>query len=170
MDTKDEAIKAIESECFEIMYKKNRDYGDNISRHGEEGVIIRLYDKMCRLDQVFHAGNAEVVDESLEDTILDMRNYLTILLLLRRNEWELPWEERDYITEQIRPGVSVGYPPKQDHCPPHQWIKGSMGGPWVCRLCGQDKERIERWERIKERDSEGWHMCWGDEKGPSEVE
>ena len=153
MDTKDQAIKQIEEECFDIMYKKNRDYGDNISQHGEEGVIIRLYDKMCRLDNLYHKGTAEVVDESLEDTILDMRNYLTILILLRRNEWGLPWK------------------PEHDHCPPHQFEKYTLDGPYVCKLCGQYKERIEMWERIKARDDGvGWNMCWGLEGGPSEVE
>ena len=167
MDTKDEAIRQIEKECFDIMYRKNQDYGDNISRHGEEGVIIRLWDKLYRLDNVFHSGNREVVDETLEDTIKDARNYLTILLLLLRNEWELPWKKREH---------QFDYPPdlKQEfyemypeayggsHCPPHEWIKGTQGGPWVCKICGfyKDGESISRWKNIKRRN---------EERGPSTI-
>jgi hypothetical protein len=244
MDTKDEAIRQIEKECFSIMYKKNQDYGDNISRHGAEGVIIRLWDKLYRLDNVFHSGTREVIDETLEDTIQDARNYLTILLLLLRNEWQLPWEGQEKVvetqriqefkryatqTDRVLHGLLTGeyptscsghqdcpynekndcgdcilfkeetpsaipYNPKdgvpyvgtgdydwkmaEDHCPPHDWAKFSQGGPYVCRLCGIDKERWDRWQRIKERDEDwtlttgnkGWNMCWGDEEGPCEVE
>ncbi len=46
----------------------------------ETGLLIRLGDKMCRLVSLLSNGNqAKVKDESVSDTISDMRNYLCIL-------------------------------------------------------------------------------------------
>ena len=152
--TKDEAIHDIEEECFDIMYKKNQDYGDNISRHGAEGVIIRLWDKLYRLDNVFHSGTREVIDETLEDTIKDARNYLTILLLLLRNEWQLPWHTKH-----------------DTHCPPHDWHKYTQSGPYVCSLCGIYKKQYDLWMSVKDKEGdESWTLGWGSEQGPSEVD
>lgn len=53
----------------------------------EQGVMIRLFDKFQRLSNLIKPGvNAKVKDESVEDTIHDARNYLAILLDLRKEK------------------------------------------------------------------------------------
>ena len=46
----------------------------------EKGVILRLLDKLSRLTTLIEPGvKAKVMDESIDDTISDSRNYLAIL-------------------------------------------------------------------------------------------
>lgn len=74
-----------------IIEKKNADYaGDEdpftnfrlVEMAGltvEEGILTRTLDKMARLCNVMQKPHAEVSDETVEDTIVDMINYLAIL-------------------------------------------------------------------------------------------
>lgn len=64
-----------------LMRRKNEDYGRaqdplfNFRRHGLKGMLVRMDDKLCRLDNYLDKGNFSVEDEGLEDTLLDMINY-----------------------------------------------------------------------------------------------
>lgn len=68
-----------------LMEKKNRDYGGNTDpfknfrTRGELGILIRLEDKLARLDSFIQTGQLHVKDESVEDTIIDGINYLVLL-------------------------------------------------------------------------------------------
>ncbi len=79
---------------------KNADYSPaNIGGMGSQGVIVRLWDKMCRLMNLQGWNvNAEfvslspekentVTDEKIEDTAMDMANYGVIFQLLREKVW-----------------------------------------------------------------------------------
>ena len=76
----DEMCKAAKA----IMRKKNADYareGDpfhNFRRHGLKGFVVRMDDKMCRLDNYVEKGTFEVADESIEDTLADLINYAVL--------------------------------------------------------------------------------------------
>lgn len=92
--TKQSAIETIDAECMDIMRRKNKDYGqDNIGKFGVYGVVVRMNDKLERIINLVKRPDYEgaVVDESLEDTLLDLRNYAVITLLLLREQWDLPW-------------------------------------------------------------------------------
>lgn len=69
---------------------KNADYGDSFARvRNEEGdtvILIRLKDKLYRLETLLHGGNAKVVSESVDDTLLDLANYCIMELVERRVE------------------------------------------------------------------------------------
>ena len=53
----------------------------------EKGVLVRLCDKFKRLSRLVGDGAApQVKDESVEDTILDMLNYLILLAALRKEK------------------------------------------------------------------------------------
>lgn len=77
----------------DLMKRKNADYagkkGDepfaNFTRcqamgvcSTEQGFLVRLTDKMSRLSSFVDAGVFEVKDESLEDTVVDIINYVIL--------------------------------------------------------------------------------------------
>ena len=62
----------------EIYRKKNHDYGDSFGKQFEEyGLVssaIRLEDKLNRFKNLIK-NEAQVKDETIEDTLLDLANY-----------------------------------------------------------------------------------------------
>lgn len=74
-------------ESRKLMYAKNSDYNANndplgnlracecIDVPGERGVLIRMLDKIKRLDTIASGKELKVGDEKLKDTILDIINY-----------------------------------------------------------------------------------------------
>jgi len=78
----------------ELMNLKNRDYAGN---HGNEpfanftrceamgicdteaGFMVRITDKMSRLSSFLQSGKMHVEDESFNDTIVDVINYMVLL-------------------------------------------------------------------------------------------
>ena len=74
--------RSFESICCELIAlheKKNKDYGgafyDSMSKFGVTALMIRLNDKLERLESLFKNGKAEVTDESFEDTLRDIACY-----------------------------------------------------------------------------------------------
>lgn len=66
---------------------KNKDYGDSFSslrKEFPEAILIRLGDKYNRLKALMKNGKAEVKDESIEDTLLDLANYCLMEIIERR--------------------------------------------------------------------------------------
>lgn len=69
----------------EVMQAKNADYAStddpfkNFRRRGRRGILTRLEDKFERLDTFCDRGKFDV-DESLEDTVLDIINYAVLFL------------------------------------------------------------------------------------------
>lgn len=64
-----------------IYFKKNKDYGDSFSKsfekRGMAAAMTRMEDKWNRLDNLtLNPDNIKVKDESIEDTMLDLANYL----------------------------------------------------------------------------------------------
>ena len=87
-------------QMYRLHLAKNADYSPaNIGGMGSQGVIVRLWDKMCRLMNLQGwSVNAEfvslspekentVADEKVEDTAMDMANYGVIFQLLREKVW-----------------------------------------------------------------------------------
>lgn len=87
--TKDEYIAFHRACCdrlVEITKRKNNDYTGktddpfrNFRRRGEFGFIVRMDDKLARLESFLEKGSYEVADESFEDTCLDLANYSILL-------------------------------------------------------------------------------------------
>jgi hypothetical protein len=74
--------------AFEIWKARQRKYGsDNIARRGPAGVMVRLDDKMARLDRAFAGGASESADETVTDTCYDVANYALIALACHKGEW-----------------------------------------------------------------------------------
>lgn len=98
-------------EVYSIFCSKNADYGpNNIAALGEEGIVVRLFDKFSRIKRlIFDKENIDVTTESVEDPIIDLIDYGIILLLVRRGLWpqyQLPdfssWENNDEFRDWLR--------------------------------------------------------------------
>lgn len=82
-----EAHKKICEELNKVYEAKNHDYGDSFARvraQYPQSINIRLWDKLLRLDQLNNGVKAQVKDESIEDTLLDMANYCIMEVIERR--------------------------------------------------------------------------------------
>lgn len=90
--TEDEqAFKEITEQMLQTYIKKNRDYGGAFERGMERDGIIsaltRMYDKLDRLHSL-KDKDPEIVEESVQDTLLDLANYaiMTRICLLKSDE------------------------------------------------------------------------------------
>lgn len=85
--------KLCEGMC-KTMEAKNADYArgsdpfKNLRRHGPYGIVVRLDDKISRLDSLtnpaYKDNSPRMLDESLEDTAKDTAVYALLMILLRR--------------------------------------------------------------------------------------
>lgn len=84
-------FKAITTEMLNIYDKKNRDYGNSFDKTlDEDGLLvskIRLQDKFQRFSQLIKS-EAQVKDESIRDTLVDMANYAIMTVMWMDNEAE----------------------------------------------------------------------------------
>jgi hypothetical protein len=74
-----------------LLLTKHRAYGPrNISQAPggpENGLRVRMWDKMARLNHILENPGVDTNDESLEDTLTDLLNYCAIFLMVRRGQW-----------------------------------------------------------------------------------
>lgn len=73
-------MKGAHDELLSIFEKKNADYGnsfeESLEKHGIIAAIVRMEDKMGRLNSLTKKGaEQKVYDESLIDTLKDLSNY-----------------------------------------------------------------------------------------------
>lgn len=60
--------------CRAIFQKKNQDYGNAFVDYNVIGILVRMGDKINRIDNLKN-NKPEVVDENIDDTFLDLFNY-----------------------------------------------------------------------------------------------
>lgn len=77
-------ITAVTDFLRDTLIRKNRDYGDSFAKqyakYGIMSGLIRMDDKMRRLENL--VGGAEAnVDESVEDTLLDLAGYALLCVV-----------------------------------------------------------------------------------------
>lgn len=82
MNTRIEQMMKVQSEGLELFRKKNTDYGDSFATYGPIGVIIRMGDKISRLNSVTNSGINLVNTESVRDTLIDLHNYAAMAIML----------------------------------------------------------------------------------------
>lgn len=71
-----------------LMDRKQRDYGSsNISRHGVHGIVIRMWDKMERLSNLFSNKRRKATNESIRDSFRDISNYAIIAIMVDSGKW-----------------------------------------------------------------------------------
>lgn len=94
--THEEAMRKVVEEGYQLRLRKHHDYtGKPIMRKGLAGVLIRLQDKIDRLESILAKGSVAVSDETVRDTMLDIHCYGTIGVMLCDGTFSLPasWEE-----------------------------------------------------------------------------
>lgn len=72
----------LHTQGLELFKKKNHDYGNAYERYGIMGIIIRISDKISRLENITKKQITMVNDESLRDTLVDLNNYSSLGLML----------------------------------------------------------------------------------------
>jgi len=91
--TFEEACDLVAADISDLIASKQNDYGkDNILGFGEQGLVVRLWDKINRFKTLVWHG-ARPKNESVEDTLNDIAGYAIIGLLLRKGWFELPMKE-----------------------------------------------------------------------------
>ncbi len=78
-------FQTITDHMHNIYLAKNADYGSSFSetfqKLGLISAVTRLSDKMNRLMSLAIKNDAQVKDEKIEDTLLDMANYAILTLI-----------------------------------------------------------------------------------------
>lgn len=71
----------VQKEGLEL-FKKNKDYGDSFAEYGSIGVLIRIGDKLKRLQTIEKNKINLVEEESVRDTLIDLFNYSAMAIIL----------------------------------------------------------------------------------------
>jgi hypothetical protein len=77
-----EQMKDVQNEGLELFKKKNQDYGDAFAEFGVIGVLVRMGDKIKRLQSIEQNKIALVDDEKMRDTLIDLHNYSAMAIML----------------------------------------------------------------------------------------
>jgi hypothetical protein len=70
----------------DLYIRKNADYGDSFEKTRSKypnAILIRLNDKLSRLESIMDGG-AQVIDETVDDTLTDLANYAVMELIERK--------------------------------------------------------------------------------------
>jgi len=77
----------------QILVKKQKDYGhDNIARFGRIGLLVRVHDKIARLENLLNRGT-HPENESLQDNFKDVIGYCAIGMMVEDEIFMLPLAE-----------------------------------------------------------------------------
>lgn len=77
-----EQLKKVQKEGLELFTRKNKDYGDAFATYGPIGVLVRIGDKINRLQNISNSGIQMIDDESIRDTLIDLHNYAGMAVML----------------------------------------------------------------------------------------
>ena len=75
-------MKKVQEESLELFRKKNADYGDAFANYGVIGILVRMGDKINRLQSITSKKVSLINTESLRDTLIDLHNYAMGIMLL----------------------------------------------------------------------------------------
>ena len=75
-------MQSIQNEGLELFKRKNQDYGDAFAKYGVVGVLVRMGDKISRLQSISTTSVSLVDTESLRDTLIDLHNYSAMAIML----------------------------------------------------------------------------------------
>ena len=78
----DKMLADAQKEGLELFTKKNIDYGDAFAKYGPIGTLIRINDKISRLQSITKNGITLINDESIRDTLIDLHNYSAMTIML----------------------------------------------------------------------------------------
>ena len=73
-------------EAMRLRWRKLNDYGASYRNFGLLGVVVRLSDKMARIERLMKGNPSMVQDEKMRDTLLDIINYSAMGIMLLDEE------------------------------------------------------------------------------------
>ena len=84
MDNNDRVSQMVnvQKEGLELFKKKNQDYGDAFANYGVIGVLVRMGDKISRLQSITNKQVSLINTESIRDTLIDLHNYSAMAIML----------------------------------------------------------------------------------------
>lgn len=77
-----EQMLKVQHEGLELFKQKNTDYGDAFASYGVIGVLVRMGDKILRLQSITKNSITLINNESLRDTLIDLHNYSAMAIML----------------------------------------------------------------------------------------
>ena len=81
-ENQEQLMKNIQQEGLNLFIMKNNDYGDSFKTYGPIGVLVRIGDKINRLNTITSKSITMVNTESLRDTLIDLHNYSAMAIML----------------------------------------------------------------------------------------
>lgn len=101
----------VQKEALELFTRKNLDYGDSFATYGPIGVLVRMGDKLSRLQSVTRNGINLVNNESVRDTLIDLYNYSAMAIMLldenQKNETEDLHDQINEIEKELYPSNQI---------------------------------------------------------------
>ncbi len=82
MSNRLEQLTTVQDEAKKLFEKKNKDYGDAFANYGPIGVLVRMGDKIQRLQTITNHSVTMVQDEKMRDTLIDLHNYAAMAIML----------------------------------------------------------------------------------------
>jgi hypothetical protein len=86
MTSRIDQLAKIQNEARDLFEKKNKDYGDAFASYGPIGVLVRIGDKIRRLQSITKTGVTMIADERMRDSLIDLHNYAAMAVLLLDEE------------------------------------------------------------------------------------
>lgn len=87
--TLDQAFAQVNDQVLQMFLNKHRDYGKgNILSIEELGIALRIMEKVQRLKNLLMKPGEKPVNESIEETWIDIATYAVIAVLYRRGQFQ----------------------------------------------------------------------------------
>lgn len=103
-----EQLEIMASKIIQTLEAKNHDYagstGDffaNFRKHGTLGFLVRMSDKMARLEAFEKQGALKVSDEKIEDTLEDLAGYAMLMAVYLKQVKEQPNQSNENTGKQF---------------------------------------------------------------------
>ena len=93
-------LSIVQDEARRLFARKNKDYGDSFATYGPIGVIVRIGDKIQRLQSITRSNITMVNDESIRDTLIDLHNYSAMAIMLMDEETKTKKTQQEHKHKQ----------------------------------------------------------------------
>jgi hypothetical protein len=112
-------MQLIQSEGLELFKRKNQDYGDAFAKYGVVGVLVRMGDKIARLQSISTTSVSLVDTESLRDTLIDLHNYSAMaIMLLDEDDMKKMRQQLDILKQHEFVDQDLDTAPRHPNPPP----------------------------------------------------
>ena len=115
-------MEKVQKEGLELFKRKNADYGDAFANYGVVGVLVRMGDKISRLQSITTKSVSLVNTESLRDTLIDLHNYSAMAIMLLDEDKKKNQEKAEFQS----PSPSPKRPPPPPPSPKRESEEGKL--------------------------------------------